>query len=400
MSATGRIYIQDCGVITALGDNRHANARNMFAASRDGLVQRGGMIPGKNVWVGAVTRDLPAVPAHLQSLDCRNNRLLQAALDQIAPAVAAAAARYGKDRIAIVMGSSTSGISDGEDALTARQETGLWPENFAYSQQEIGNPGIFAARYFGLNGPAYTIATACSSSAKVFASARRLIRMGLADAALVGGADTLCRMTLNGFNALELVSANPCNPFSANRDGITIGEGASAFLLSKDKAAVEFLGAGETSDAYHLTAPSPDGIGAQASMQQALDDAKLSPDQIAYINLHGTATPLNDAMEARAVASLFGPETPCGSTKGMTGHMLGATGGCEAAFLWLSLHPDYNPRGLLPPHAWDGAVDPDLPALAFVAPGTRAPTGRPLAMLSNAFGFGGSNASLIFGRAA
>jgi 3-oxoacyl-[acyl-carrier-protein] synthase-1 len=205
-------------------------------------------------------------------------------------------------------------------------------------------------------------------------------------------------MTLNGFNSLELLSDKKCNPFSANRNGITIGEGASAFLMGTEEGAVQFLGAGETSDAYHLTAPNPDGSGARKAMLQALDDAGLTPSVIDYINLHGTATQLNDAMEARAVASVFGSQTPCSSTKGMTGHMLGATGGCEAAFMWLSLNP-MNNAGLLPPHVWDGVFDPALPPLNFVTAGLALPQDKPLAMLSNSFGFGGSNATLIFGRA-
>ena len=391
------LFLNDCGIVTALGRGKTNVARALFAGNDDNLILRKGLVPERSVYVGAVTGDLPAPPLALHDLDCRNNRLMQIALMEIAPAVERAIERYGKHRIAVVLGTSTSGISDGEDALAVYQKTGAWPENFHYRQQEISSLSTFTARYFGLTGLAYTVATACSSSAKVFASARRLIRAGLADAAIVGGADTLCRMTLNGFNALELLSDKKCNPFSANRKGITIGEGASAFLLGTEESAVQFLGAGETSDAHHLTAPDPEGNGARNAMQQALDDAKLMPSDIAYINLHGTATPLNDAMEARAVAALFGSQTPCSSTKGMTGHMLGATGGCEAAFMWLALNPETNTE-FFPPHVWDGVSDPALPALNFVHAGTRLPQDKPLAMLSNSFGFGGSNASLIFGR--
>jgi 3-oxoacyl-[acyl-carrier-protein] synthase I len=229
----------------------------------------------------------------------------------------------------------------------------------------------------------------------VFASARRLMRAGLADAAVVGGADTLCRMTLNGFAALGALSPTVCNPFSRNRDGITIGEGASAFLLSHEAGPVELLGVGESSDAHHITAPDPTGCGARAAITQALIDAKLRPEDIAYINLHGTGTPLNDAMEAAAVASLFPASTPASSSKGMTGHMLGATGGVEAALLWLALS---GKSAVLPPHLWDGQQDPALPPMALVSPGAAVPGGR-AAMLSNSFGFGGSNGSLILARA-
>ena len=391
------LFLNDCGIVTALGRGKTDVARALFAGNDGGLILREGLVPDRLVYVGAVEGDLPAPPPALRDLDCRNNRLMQVALMEIAPAVERAIGRYGKHRIAVVLGTSTSGISDGEDALEGYQRTGAWSDTFHYRQQEISSLSTFTAWFFGLTGLTYTVATACSSSAKVFASARRLIRAGLADTVIVGGADTLCRMTLNGFNSLELLSDKKCAPFSANRNGITIGEGAAAFLMGTEESSVQFLGAGETSDAYHLTAPDPEGNGAKSSMQQALDDAHLTPADISYINLHGTATPLNDAMEARAVSALFGSQTPCSSTKGMTGHMLGATGGCEAAFMWLALNPETNTE-FLPPHVWDDVSDPTLPPLNFVDRRTRLSLDKPLAMLSNSFGFGGSNASLIFGR--
>ena len=215
------------------------------------------------------------------------------------------------------------GIAEGEAALAAYRRDGRWPDSFHYRQQETGNIGLFVARALGLKGPAYTIATACSSSGKIFASARRLIRAGMADAVVVGGTDTLCGMTLAGFGALEALSATRCNPFSVNRDGITIGEGAAAFLLSREPGPIEVLGVGETSDAHHPSAPDPEGRGARAAVEIALREGGLKPADIAYVNMHGTATPLNDAMESRVIAGLFGDEMPCGSTKGMTGHMLG-----------------------------------------------------------------------------
>ncbi len=391
-----RLFVNDCGVICPLGNNR-AEVADSLAGGRAMFVKRSDLIHGRTLLVGAVEADLPAPPPEAAGLDCRNNRLMLAALRQIAPAIAAAADHYGRHRVAVVLGTSTSGIADGEAALAARRHDGAWPAAFHYRQQETGSIGMFAARVLGLSGPAYTVATACSSSAKVFAAARRLIRAGLADAAVVGGADTLCRLTLNGFGALEALSKGRCNPFSAHRDGITIGEGAAAFLLSTDPGPVVLLGIGETSDAHHPTAPNPEGAGARDTMAQALADAALRPDDIAYVNLHGTGTPLNDAMESKAVASLFPPAVPCSSTKGMTGHMLGATGGVEAAFLWLALAQDQG-LGVLPPHLWDGCADPLLPRLALVRPGMPLPERPNLAMLSNSFGFGGSNVSLILGR--
>ncbi|HEV2676110.1 MAG TPA: beta-ketoacyl-[acyl-carrier-protein] synthase family protein [Aliidongia sp.] len=391
------LFLNDCGIVSPLGRGRRATAAALAAGRRDGLVLRNDLVPDRTVTVGAVIGDLPAPDRTLAAFDSRNNRLMLAALTQIAQSIEAAAERYGRHRIAVVLGTSTSGIAEGEAALGRFRATGTWPESYHYRQQETGSLAEFAARALGLTGPAYTVATACSSSVKVFASARRLIRAGLADAAVIGGADTLCRMTLNGFGALQALSPTLCNPFSAHRDGITIGEGAAAFLLSAEPAAVQFLGAGETSDAHHPTAPDPEGGGARLAMCQALDDAGLSAGDIDYVNLHGTATPLNDAMESKAIAGLFDPATPCSSTKGMTGHMLGGTGGCEAAFLWLTLDPATS-TGMLPPHVWDGVPDPALPPLNLVRPGTPVPDRARVAMLSNSFGFGGSNVAVVLGR--
>jgi 3-oxoacyl-[acyl-carrier-protein] synthase-1 len=394
---TRPLFLNDCGIVSPLGRGRKATARALAAGRRDGLIARDDLLANRAIQVGAVAGVLRAPPRALADLDCRNNRLMLVALDEITPSIEAAAARYGRHRIAVILGTSTAGIAEGEAALARVRATGAWPADYHYRQQETGGLAEFAARVLGLTGPAYTIATACSSSVKVFASARRLIRAGLADAAIVGGADTLCRMTLNGFDALQALSRGQCNPFSVNRDGITIGEGAAAFLLTAEAGPVEFLGIGETSDAHHPTAPDPEGGGARLAMQQALDDARLGASDIDYINLHGTATPLNDAMESKAIAAIFDPGTPCSSTKAMTGHMLGGTGGCEAAFLWLTLNQD-TATGLLPPHLWDGEADPALPHLNLIEPGTATPDRARLAMLSNSFGFGGSNVALILGR--
>ena len=396
MSAS--LGIPAIGLVTPLGRGKAATAASLFAGSRAGLVPDDRLIAGMTVPVGRVEGALPEIPDHLSDYDCRNNRLMLAALQEISDDVSAVADRYGRDRVAVVLGTSTAGIAEGEAAWASFRQDGAWPPGYRYRQQETGNLADFAARMFGLTGPAYTVATACSSGAKSFASARRLIALGLCDAAVVGGADSLCRMTLGGFRSLEAVSARPCNPFSANRDGITIGEGAAAFVLVRDLAPVMLLGIGEGSDAHHVSAPDPTGRGAETAMRLALADAGLGAGEIAYVNLHGTATALNDAMESRAVAAVFGPETPCSSTKAMTGHLLGAAGACEAAFLWLTLHPEHNPSGLLPPHLWDGVPDAALPRLALTEPGATVPGSGPLAMLSNSFAFGGNNMVLVLGR--
>lgn len=389
-----RLFVNDCGVVCPLGTDRDAIAAAL-AAARPRFTLRDDLISGRTVQVGAVDMPLPPPPPAAMAWDCRNNRLMLAALRQIEPAIAQAVRRHGADRVAVVLGTSTAGIAEGDAALATWRRTGAWPAGFDYRQQETGNLALFAAAALGLVGPAYTIATACSSSAKVFASARALMRAGLADAAVVGGADTLCRITLRGFGSLEALSPSTCNPFSLNRDGITIGEGAAAFLLSAEPSAVRLLGVGESADAHHMTAPDPQGGGAMAAMTRALADAGLGAEAIRYINLHGTGTPLNDAMETRAIAALFPPETAVSSTKGMTGHLLGATGGVELVLLWLALT---GRTSSLPAHLWDGVADPALPPLAFVAPGTPVPDGV-CAMLSNSFGFGGSNATVILGRA-
>lgn len=383
-------FILDCGLVTPLGLGKATTAQALIAGKTQ-LVQNNGQ------FIGAIEGELPELPAELEYLDCRNNRLMQVALLEIAPSVAKIVEKYGKERVALILGTSTSGIASGEVAYENYLKTGIWQENYHYQQQELGSISQFVAEFLGVNGPIYTIATACSSSAKVFASARRLIEAGIVDAAIVGGADTLCQMTQAGFASLQITSSKLCNPFSVNRDGINIGEGAAAFLLSKEEGAVQLLSVGETSDAYHQTAPDPDGNGAEKAMILALADAKLAPSDICYINLHGTATPLNDAMESKAVSSVFGSNTLCSSTKAMTGHLLGAAGACEAAFLWLMLNPATN-LGFLPPHLWDGKTDPALPPLNFVKPMTKIPEKKILAMLSNSFGFGGSNASIILGR--
>jgi 3-oxoacyl-[acyl-carrier-protein] synthase-1 len=386
------------GIASPIGIGKADVARALFAGTR-GLALRGDLVPDRAMYVGEVTGLLPEVPSELKSMECRNGRLMLAAIAEIAEAVERTANRFGHDRIAVVLGTSTSGIAEGELAYQTIRLHGAWPAEFHYRKQEPGHLSEFIARALGLTGPAYTLATACSSSGKAFASARRLIGAGLVDAAVVGGADTLCRTAVGGFAALEATSRGQCNPFSRNRDGINIGEAAAAFLLTGESASVYLLGLGETSDAHHISAPDPEGHGAFNAMRAALEDAGLEPPDIAYINLHGTGTALNDSMEGRAVNALFGPSTPCSSTKGMTGHTLGAAAACEAAFLWLTLHPDYNPNRSLPPHVWDGEVDPSIAPLTLVESGRHLPLREgQVAMLSNSFAFGGSNVGLVLAR--
>lgn len=352
-------------------------------------------------WVGEVAGvDDHPLPAPLAAFDCRNNRLALLALraDGFEERVRAAIARHGAGRVGVFMGTSTSGILETELAYRQRDPaTGALPASFSYGTTH--NPYSLSEclrRHLGLTGIATTISTACSSSAKVFAAAARQLELGTIDAALVGGVDSLCLTTLYGFASLELTSAEPCRPYDAGRNGISIGEGAAYALLERaDSApadAVWLLGSGESSDAHHMSAPHPEGLGARLAMQAALRSASLQPGDIGYINLHGTATPANDSAEGLAVAALFGARVPCSSTKGATGHTLGAAGAVEAVLCAIALVDSFVPGS-----PGTRALDPAI-ALNYQLLGTPAPQLRHA--LTNSFGFGGSNCSLVFGRGA
>ncbi|MDQ1920587.1 beta-ketoacyl-ACP synthase [Massilia pseudoviolaceinigra] len=390
-----KLYLNECGIVCALGDSHEQVKRALFAGE-SGIAPTDAWSPGRVLPLGRVLTALPDSAALPLGQRSRNNQLALAALAQIRAAVDAAVLRYGSNRIGIVIGTSTSGIAETEAALHAHFTGAALPAEFHYAQQEMGSPAAMLAHELNVTGPAYAHSSACASGAKALASAARLIRMGLCDAVVTGGVDTLCGFTVAGFSALESVSSARCNPLSANREGINIGEGAALFLMTREPAAVALCGWGEASDGHHMSAPDPAGSGARLAITEALARAGIDAAQIDYINLHGTATIQNDAMESRVVHDLFGPAVPVSSTKGFTGHALGAAAALEAALIWLAMQDD-NPEGLLPPHLWDGMPDPALPALNVAAPGARL--GRPLDWaLSNSFAFGGSNATLVLGR--
>lgn len=339
------------------------------------------------------------LPERLAEFNCRNNRLAQLGLQQdgFAQAVAAAAHRWGTRRVGVFLGTSTAGILETELAYRRRDPgTGALPADFHYrGSHNSFSVADFARQLLFLQGPAFVVSSACSSSAKVFGSAYRMMAAGLIDAAVVGGVDSLCLTTLYGFHSLQLVSRLPCRPFDAARDGISIGEAAAFALVEKapsslDANAVMLLGMGESSDAYHMSSPHPDGRGAQAAMQQALRSARLEPGDIEYINLHGTGTPSNDNAEARAVATVLGPNIPASSTKGATGHTLGAAGALEAVICAMALQHGFIPGGLN-----TTAVDPAL-GVRYLLENRQQKLVR---VMSNSFGFGGSNCSLVLGRA-
>ena len=342
----------------------------------------------RSTYVGRVAESLPPLPESLCTYNTRNNRLALSALMQIEPSVKRAIEQYGKQRVAVVVGTSTSGISDGEMAIAHKGQHSKFPDHFHYSQQELGNSSDFVARYFGLEGPCYSISTACSSSGRVFISAKQLLESGIVDAVIVGGVDTVCKLTLNGFNGLEALSDQLCRPFDAQRNGINIGESAAFMLLSRQPTDIALLGVGDSSDAHHISAPHPEGHGAEQAMNKALKDAGLTPNDIGYINAHGTATPLNDSMESKAIYRLFGQSVPVSSTKPLTGHTLGAASATEAAIAWHLLKYDLP---LPKQHCQDKATDIDVSLVESLA----KLEGK--AILSNSFAFGGNNISLIFG---
>jgi 3-oxoacyl-[acyl-carrier-protein] synthase-1 len=343
--------------------------------------------------------DAQRLPAEQRLFDCRNNRLAELALrqDGFLDGVDAAAARWGRRRIGVFIGTSTAGIMQTELAYRARDPvSGALPVDFVYGTTHNSfSVADYVRRRCGLEGPAMAVSSACASSAKVFGTARRMIEAGLIDAALVGGTDSLCLTTLYGFHSLQLTSPAPCRPFDVARDGISIGEAAAFALLERASAKVGgdsilLYGVGESSDAYHMSAPHPEGLGAKRAMQAALTAASLEPGDIDYINLHGTGTPSNDRSESQAVTSIFGPTTPCSSTKGATGHTLGAAGALEAVICALAIR-----NGMMPGGVHTTRVDPTLTA-HYIKENRHSPLRR---VLSNSFGFGGTNCSLIFGRA-
>lgn len=368
-------------------------------AGRSGLTPCAFQDVALPTWIGIVPdADRVSIPAPLGLYDCRNNRLALLGLghDGFEDAVRACVARVGAGRVGVFIGTSTSGILETELAYRRLDPaSGALPATFRYAgTHNMFSVAAFVRAVLGLAGPAAVVSTACSSSAKVFGAAQRMISLGLIDAAVVGGVDSLCLTTLYGFHSLQLTAPTPCRPFAADRDGISIGEAAAFALLERpaardDDTHVTLLGVGESNDGYHLSSPHPEGLGAKLALAAALHAARLEPGAIGYVNLHGTGTPSNDSAESAAVASVVGRAVPSSSTKGATGHALGAAGALEAVVTALALQ-----RGLLPAGANTVVADPALP-VNYLTRSVRAPLAF---ALSNSFGFGGSNCCLAFGR--
>lgn len=369
--------LADMGIVSALGTGAEETFARMSAGDTSGMKPMGGL-PGGDSTVFGYVPDAAVSPEAVARSGSRAGALIDAAMAQIAPALAAL--REGgvpAERIGGVVGTSNSTMEEFTDN----------PDRV-----DMAQPAERLREVWGVGGPAWVVSTACSSSAKVFASARRLLEWGLCDAVVAGGVDAHTRTVAGGFHALEALSSSPTRPLAVDRDGLNLGEGAAFFVLrrgAEGERGVALLGVGESSDAYHLTAPDPEGRGAEEAMRRALEDAGQQPGAIDYVNLHGTGTTYNDAMECAAVRRVFGDAVPCSSTKPMTGHCLGAAGAIEAALCWLALR---RGRGM-PPHV-AGNADPAIAPFPLPAPGN----GEPLhTVLSNSFAFGGSNAALVLG---
>ncbi len=392
-----RFYLNDLGMVSAVGDSKAEMLTRILSGDRTGFAETQLQGNAKPVYVGAVLAELPLIDKTHSLYDCRNNQLLLAALDQIKDTVDTVIHRFGVDRVGVVIGTSTSGLSNTEQAWATEAKTGKKPEQFHYKQQQLGGGADFLAKHLGIRGPAFAISTACSSSGRAFASARRLIALNICDAVIVGGADSLCSYTMHGFAALESVSTGLCSPFGQHRDGINIAEASALFVMTKEPGPVELSGIGSSSDAHHFSAPAPDGKTVVKAMQMALQEAGKEANEVDYINMHGTATPLNDAMESRSVLKVFSESVAVSSTKGMTGHALGAAAAMELGICWLLLNSD-DSLGYLPPNVNDDNLDPQLPALNYVNPGQSL--GRKInTCQSNSFAFGGNNISIVLARA-
>jgi 3-oxoacyl-[acyl-carrier-protein] synthase-1 len=384
-TATTAAGVGKAALLAALRAGRSALTPNDFGASP------------LATWIGRVAgvEDAP-LPKPLASWDCRNNRLawLGLAGDGFIDAVHGARERHGAARVAVVLGTSTSSIGATEDAYRQLDGDGAFPADNRNPRVHTPHSlASFVQEALDLEGPCVTVSTACSSSAKVFATAERMLRLGLVDAAVVGGVDTLCGSVLFGFNALQLVSAEPCRPFDAERSGISIGEAAGFALLERAgaaPAALHLLGYGESSDAHHMSTPHPEGLGAERALDDALARAGIDAGRVDHINLHGTASAKNDEVEAALVARRFPARTHAVSTKGVTGHTLGAAGIVEATASLLAIESGWRP-GMINTRHLDAACGPQIriePAEAAVR-----------VALSNSFGFGGNNCVLVFAGA-
>ncbi len=391
------IYLNELGLACALGSDKQTILKNFLAGDASFMKKDDSF--GIETVIGQVNNDLPDLTDYGSYQNSRNNQLALVAFKQIEDKLnqikSSLAQRLEREiNIAVIIGTSTSGIASGEESMQSYLATGEHKTDFHYTMQEMGATAEFIAQLAQANASVYAISTACTSSAKALISGQRLLKSGLADIVIAGGVDSLCKMTVNGFNALESISANHTQPFQAKRCGINIGEAAALFVMSHDHSEISLSGFGESSDAYHISAPHPEGLGASHAMLSALESAKLSSQDINYINLHGTGTVQNDAMEAKAVASIFSNTTPCSASKQLHGHCLGAAGALEAGLCWLLLS---NENSNYPVMRLLADVDANIDEIFLIGENSNINKNLNHCM-SNSYAFGGNNASLILSR--
>lgn len=385
------IFVQDFSVICSLGKNKIEARKNLKNGASPGLRARTDLLlDQEEAYFGCCDGNLPEIPEVFSGMKSRNNQLLLSCYLAERENFQKVLTQYNPSKVAVILGTSTSGSSEADKYIGSCLE-GEHPD-FQGTQQELGSPALFLSSYLHFSGPAFCISTACTSSTRTFISAAKMLNAGIIDAAIVGGVDTLARMPINGFNALKALSAQVCRPFVNDRSGITIGEGAALFLLTRETGPLQLLGFGETSDGNHMTAPRADGLCAAAAMKEAIERARLKPEDIGYVNLHGTGTQLNDTSEMIAMRQVFANKVPCSSTKNLTGHTLGAAGAVEAAILCLLLTeeaPSIPAQGEAPSKYQPSDIETGLVIDATLL--SKKP------MMTNNFAFGGNNASLIIG---
>lgn len=391
------IYLNDLGIICSIGKTKSGIWSALVNGAPNSLQPNSHyLLSGNDRFVGCVDISFENMPQDFKQYNNRTNLMLLNAFKQISETYQKLSSNVSKKRIGVVLGSSTSAMEEAEIAFSEYLDSGGFSESYDFTQQEINSGADFLYHFLNLESDCYyTISTACSSSAKAIIAAKRLIENGICDLVLAGGADSLCKLTVNGFDALESLSKYICAPFSSARDGINIGEGAALFIVSKQSSEVVINGGGESSDAYHMSAPDPSAEGAKHAINQALKEAGISAGDVDYINLHGTATQQNDSMEYEAIKNVFPKGIQASSTKHLTGHMLGAAGACEIGFCWLALS-HYNDKGDLPRHQSDD-ISTNFSHIHFIGQGSNIEN-RPSYCMSNSFAFGGSNVSIVLSK--
>lgn len=402
------LYLNRPAILSSLGEGIAHHIQALLEQADSPLALSAHLSQAENLeeqayMLGSIKTELRFFPTDLPNEHrSRNNQVLWHCLQQIEPQIEVAIAKFGVERIAVVIGSSTTGV---DENIPVFKYEATYPNDwsgaiFNQQQQYFSAPADFIAHQYGLKGLVYGISTACTSGAKALITAARLLKANLCDAVICGGVDTLSLLTVKGFHSLSVLSNKRTNPFSVNRQGINIGEGAAVFLMSRealDGTAVRLLGYGASSDAYHMSSPHPEGEGAIAAFKVALASAQIEPYQVGWINLHGTGTIHNDQMESLAVSCMFGDQIPCTSTKPYTGHTLGAAGAIEAAILWGIIDRTLNPSGQLPAQLWDGQFDPQLPPITLTNPHSHWVNQKRIGV-SSSFAFGGNNTVLVLGE--